>query len=78
MVSSTSEAQTRRDWIRQKLTATQQEKVDSEEQRIARAVAEQEERSARQQQEAEERRAALLEAIVTHRELMVKSFSCLQ
>ena len=54
-----------------KLTITQQEKVDTEEQRIAAAVAERDAKQAQQLREEEEKKAAMLEAITAHRELMV-------
>lgn len=53
------------------LTVTQQEQSVSEEQTIAKAVAEQEARRAQQWWEEEERRATMLRSIREHRELTV-------
>lgn len=54
-----------------KLTVTQQEQKVSEEQRIARAVAEQNAKQAQQQWEEEEKRATMLKSMAAHRELRV-------
>lgn len=54
------------------LTATQQEETVGEEQRIAKAVAEQDAKQVQQQWEEEEKRAAMMKAIAAHREFMVK------
>ncbi|XP_014264491.1 cilia- and flagella- associated protein 210 isoform X1 [Maylandia zebra] len=64
------EAQTRRDRIINKLTVTQQEQAVSEEQKIAKAVAESEAKQAQQQLEEDEKKAAMLKSISVHRELM--------
>lgn len=53
------------------LTVAQQEQSVSEEQRIAKALAEQEAKQAQQWWEEEERRAAMLRSIREHRELTV-------
>lgn len=53
------------------MTVTQQEQSVSEEQRIAKAVAEQEAKQAQQWWEEEERRATMLRSIREHRELTV-------
>lgn len=60
-----------REKIMNKLTVTQQEQTVSEEQRIAKAVAEQDAKQAQQQQEEEEKRATMLKSITAHREVMV-------
>ncbi|XP_010772774.1 coiled-coil domain-containing protein 173 isoform X2 [Notothenia coriiceps] len=65
-----SEAQMRREWTMNKLTVTQQEKTDNEEQRIAKAVAEQDEKLAQRKREEDEKKAAMLESITAHREFM--------
>nr|XP_046259523.1 coiled-coil domain-containing protein 173 [Scatophagus argus] len=62
------EAQMRRESIMSKLSVTQQELAASEEQRIAKAVAEQDAKKAQQQREEEEKRAAMLKSIIEHRE----------
>lgn len=54
-----------------KLTVEQREQTVSEEQRIAKAVAEQDAKQAQQQSEDEEKRAAMLKSIAAHRELLV-------
>ncbi|KAI3356228.1 hypothetical protein L3Q82_017472, partial [Scortum barcoo] len=64
------EAQMRRERIINKLTASQMEQVTSEEQRIAKAVAEQDVKQAQQQWEEDQRRAAMLKSIAQHREFM--------
>ncbi|XP_031153852.1 coiled-coil domain-containing protein 173 isoform X2 [Sander lucioperca] len=64
------EAQMRRERIMDKLTVTQQEQTDSEEQRIAKAVAERDTKQAQQQREEEEKKAAMLESIAAHREFL--------
>ncbi|XP_063355556.1 cilia- and flagella- associated protein 210 [Pelmatolapia mariae] len=64
------EAQTRRERIINKLTVTQQEQAVSEEQKIAKAVAESEAKQAQQQLEEDEKKAAMLKSIGVHRELM--------
>lgn len=53
------------------LTVTQREQSVSQEQRIAKAVAEQDAKQAQQWWEEEERRAAMLRSIRAHRELTV-------
>lgn len=50
---------------------TQQEQAVSEEQKIAKAVAESEAKQAQQQLEEDEKKAAMLKSISVHRELMV-------
>ncbi|XP_049450347.1 protein CFAP210 [Epinephelus fuscoguttatus] len=65
-----SEAQMRRERIMNKLSVTQQQQTDNEEQRIAKAVAKQDAKQAQQQREEAEKKAAMLESIVAHRELM--------
>lgn len=57
--------------IKDKLTVTQREQEDNEEQRIAVAVAQRDAREAQLQWEEEERKAALLQSIAKHRELTV-------
>nr|XP_020452097.1 coiled-coil domain-containing protein 173 [Monopterus albus] len=64
------EAQMRRERIVNKLTDTRQEQTVSEEQRIAKAVAERNAKVAQQQWEEEEKRVAMLKSIAAHRELM--------
>ncbi|XP_078117974.1 cilia- and flagella- associated protein 210 [Sander vitreus] len=64
------EAQMRRERIMDKLTVTQQEQTDSEEQRTAKAVAERDAKQAQQQREEEEKKAAMLESIAAHREFL--------
>ncbi|XP_034041904.1 coiled-coil domain-containing protein 173 [Thalassophryne amazonica] len=64
------EAEALRDRIMDKLTVTQREQTDSEEQRIAKAVAEQEAKEAQQQRHEEEQRAAIIRSIAAHREFM--------
>lgn len=54
-----------------KLTVTQQEQKVSEEQRIARAVAEDNAKQAQQQWEEEEKRVTMLKSMAAHRELRV-------
>jgi len=54
-----------------KLTATQQEQTASEEQRIAKAVAERDAKQAQLQLEEEERKAAMSKSIAAHRDFMV-------
>lgn len=54
-----------------KLTVTQQEQKVSEEQRIARAVAEHNAKQAQQQWEEEEKRVTMLKSMAAHRELRV-------
>lgn len=61
----------RRERIMNKLTVTQQEQAVSEEQRIAKAVAERDAKQAQQQWEEAERKAAMLKSIAAHREFMV-------
>lgn len=60
-----------------KLTVRQQEKTDSEEQRIAKAVAEQEAKKDRQEQEKHEKKTKMLESIAAHREFMVTQIQIL-
>lgn len=60
-----------RERIMSKLTDTQREQTVSEEQRIAKAVAERDAKQAQQQREEEEKKAAVLKAITAHREFMV-------
>ncbi|XP_018540275.1 cilia- and flagella- associated protein 210 isoform X1 [Lates calcarifer] len=64
------EAQMQRERIMSKLTDTQREQTVSEEQRIAKAVAERDAKQAQQQREEEEKKAAVLKAITAHREFM--------
>ncbi|XP_029315206.1 coiled-coil domain-containing protein 173 [Cottoperca gobio] len=64
------EAQMRRERIMNKLAVAQQEQVDSEEQRIEKAVAEQDAKHAQHQREEEEKKAAMLEAIAEQRQFM--------
>ncbi|TKS67235.1 Coiled-coil domain-containing protein 173 [Collichthys lucidus] len=64
------EAQMRREKIKDKLTVAQQEKIDDEEQRIARAVAERDAKEAQKLWKEEEEKAAMLESIIAHRELL--------
>lgn len=64
------EAQTRRERIINRLTVTQQEQAVSEEQKIAKAVAEREAKQAQQQLEEDEKKAEMLKSISVHRELM--------
>ncbi|XP_022072385.1 cilia- and flagella- associated protein 210 isoform X2 [Acanthochromis polyacanthus] len=64
------EAQTRRERIMDKLTVKQKEEVVSEEQRIAKAVAERDAKQAQEQQEKEEKKAEMLKSIAAHRESM--------
>uniref|UniRef100_A0A3Q2WH69 Cilia and flagella associated protein 210 n=1 Tax=Haplochromis burtoni TaxID=8153 RepID=A0A3Q2WH69_HAPBU len=71
-------AQTRRDRIINKLTVTQQEQAVSEEQKIAKAVAESEAKQAQQQLEEDEKKAAMLKSISVHRELMAEKGARLQ
>lgn len=61
----------RREWTMNKLAVTQQEKTDDEDQRIAKAVAEQDEKLAQRKREEDEKKAAMLESITAHREFMV-------
>lgn len=65
------ELQRHRERIMDRLTASQQEQTVSEEQRIAKAVAEQEAKRQRQWREEEERRVGMLKSITAHREMMV-------
>ncbi|CAJ1079355.1 coiled-coil domain-containing protein 173 [Xyrichtys novacula] len=67
-----NEAQERRERIMDKLTVRKQEQTTDEEERIAKAVAEQEAKQARQQQEENEKRTKMLESIAAHRELTIK------
>ncbi|XP_065818447.1 cilia- and flagella- associated protein 210 [Labrus bergylta] len=67
-----NEAQSRRERILDNLTVKQQEQTVDEEQRIAKAVAEQEARQAQQQWEEYEKKATMLKSIAEHRELMMK------
>lgn len=60
-----------RERIMNKLTVTQQEQSVSDEQRIAKAVAEREAKQAQQQWEEEEKRATMLKSIAAHRDFMV-------
>lgn len=60
-----------RERIMNKLTVTQQEQTVSEEQRLAKAVAERDAKQAQQQREEEEKRSAMLKSITAHREFMV-------
>ena len=60
-----------REKIMNKLTVTQQEQTVSEEQRIAKAVAEQDAKQAQQRIEEEEKKAAMLKSITAHREFVV-------
>ncbi|XP_068185241.1 cilia- and flagella- associated protein 210 [Antennarius striatus] len=64
------EAQMRRERIMNKLIITQQEQTVNEEQRIAKAVAEQEAKRALQQLQDEEKMAGFIESITKHRDLM--------
>ncbi|TMS06208.1 Coiled-coil domain-containing protein 173 [Larimichthys crocea] len=64
------EAQMRREKIKDKLTVVQQEKIDDEEQRIAKAVAERDAKEAQQLWKEEEEKAAMLKSIIAHRELL--------
>ncbi|XP_045909561.1 coiled-coil domain-containing protein 173 [Micropterus dolomieu] len=64
------EAQLRREMIMNKLTVKQQEQTVSEEQNIARAVAERDAKQAQQQWEEEMKRATMLKSIVAHREFL--------
>ncbi|XP_040003725.1 coiled-coil domain-containing protein 173 isoform X2 [Xiphias gladius] len=66
------EAQMHRERIMNKLTVTQQEQTVSEEQRLAKAVAERDAKQAQQQREEEEKRSAMLKSITAHREFMRK------
>lgn len=61
----------RRERIMNKLSASRQEQTVSEEQRIAKAVAERDAKLAQQQWEEEEKKAAMMKSIAEHRELMV-------
>uniref|UniRef100_A0A672YK07 Coiled-coil domain containing 173 n=2 Tax=Sphaeramia orbicularis TaxID=375764 RepID=A0A672YK07_9TELE len=62
------EAQMCRKRIIDKLTVTQQQQTESDEQRIARAVAEREAKEAELHRDKEEQRAAMLASIMAHRE----------
>ncbi|XP_035532491.1 coiled-coil domain-containing protein 173 [Morone saxatilis] len=64
------EAQVCRERIMNKLTVTQQENTHSEEQRIAKAAAEQEAKEAQQRWQEGKKRAAMLKTINAHREFM--------
>lgn len=55
-----------------KLTVEKREQTVSEEQRIAKAVAEQDAKQAQQQWEEEEKRVAMLKSIAAHRDFMVQ------
>ena len=66
------EAQILKDMIRNKLTATQQEKTDHEDECIARAIAEQEAREALRRNADAERKAAMQKSISEHRETLVR------
>ncbi|XP_041663571.1 coiled-coil domain-containing protein 173 [Cheilinus undulatus] len=66
------EAQAHREKIMDKLTVRQQEQTVSEEQRIAKAVAEQEAKRAQQQREEYETKATMLRSMAEHRELMIQ------
>ncbi|XP_071330355.1 cilia- and flagella- associated protein 210 [Trachinotus anak] len=66
------EAQMQRERIMNKLTVAKQVQTVSEEQRIAKAVAEQDAKQARQHREEEEKRTAMLRSITAHRESMRK------
>uniref|UniRef100_A0A146ZWD9 Cilia and flagella associated protein 210 n=1 Tax=Fundulus heteroclitus TaxID=8078 RepID=A0A146ZWD9_FUNHE len=63
-----SEAQRRRERILKQLTATQQEQTASEEQRIAKALAEWDAKQAQQQREEERKKSEMLKSIAAHRE----------
>lgn len=67
----------RREKIKDKLTVVQQEKIDDEEQRIAKAVAERDAKEAEQLWKEEEEKAAMLKSIIAHRELLVNCFKVL-
>lgn len=67
-----------REKIMNKLTVTQQQQTVSEEQRIAKAVAEQDARQAQQQQEQEEKKATMMKSITAHREAMVTQIQLLR
>uniref|UniRef100_A0A665VHL9 Trichohyalin-plectin-homology domain-containing protein n=2 Tax=Echeneis naucrates TaxID=173247 RepID=A0A665VHL9_ECHNA len=62
------EAQMHREKIMNKLAVTQQEQAVSDEQRIAKAVAERDAKQAQQQKEEAAKRAAMLKAIAAHRQ----------
>ncbi|XP_051259642.1 cilia- and flagella- associated protein 210 [Dicentrarchus labrax] len=64
------EAQMCREKITNKLTVTQQEQTVSEEQRIAKAVAEQDAKEAQHRWQEGKKRAAMLKSINAHREFM--------
>lgn len=77
VASFSREAQMRREKIKDKLTVVQQEKIDDEEQRIAKAVAERDAKEAQQLWKEEEEKAAMLKSIIAHRELLVTALkSC--
>ncbi|XP_023259287.1 coiled-coil domain-containing protein 173 [Seriola lalandi dorsalis] len=64
------EAQMQREKIMNKLTVAQQDQSVSEEQRIAKAVAERDAKQAQRHREEEEKRTAMLKSITAHREFM--------
>ncbi|KAF3694880.1 Coiled-coil domain-containing protein 173 [Channa argus] len=66
------EAQKHRESIMNKLKVEQHEQTVSEDQRIAKAVAERDAKQAQQQREEEEKRTAMLNSIAAHRELLRK------
>uniref|UniRef100_A0A3B4WLV1 Cilia and flagella associated protein 210 n=1 Tax=Seriola lalandi dorsalis TaxID=1841481 RepID=A0A3B4WLV1_SERLL len=66
----TEEAQMQREKIMNKLTVAQQDQSVSEEQRIAKAVAERDAKQAQRHREEEEKRTAMLKSITAHREFM--------
>ncbi|XP_054643643.1 cilia- and flagella- associated protein 210 [Dunckerocampus dactyliophorus] len=66
------EVQNRREKIMDKLAMAQQEQTEQQEQRLAKAVAEQDAKRMQQQWEEEERRAAMMKSITAHREHMVQ------
>lgn len=67
------EAQLHREMILNKLTVTQQEQTATEEQRIAKAVAEQDAKRTQLRQEERKKKSEMLKSIAAHRELMVTS-----
>ncbi|XP_037542365.1 LOW QUALITY PROTEIN: coiled-coil domain-containing protein 173 [Nematolebias whitei] len=66
------EAQLHRETILNKLSVTQQEQTATEEQRIAKAVAEQEAKRTQLRQEERKKKSEMLKSIAAHRELMRK------
>ncbi|KAK2839774.1 hypothetical protein Q5P01_013514 [Channa striata] len=66
------EAQKQRESIMNKLTMKQREQMVSEDERIAKAVAEWDAKQAQQQREEDEKRTAMIKSIAAHRELMRK------